>query len=99
MLVNNSALKNSFVSFLTRIYDLLLKSANATQFMLLLFFRLNWGWLFFITGKGKLINHTQVVTFFTSLHLPAPDTTAWFVATVECFGGLLLFLGLGTRPV
>ncbi|MBY0360190.1 MAG: DoxX family protein [Candidatus Obscuribacterales bacterium] len=80
-------------------YELLTKVANKTQILLLLFFRLNWGWQFFISGKGKLLDHPSVVEFFTSLHLPFPDFTAWFVSGVECIGGILLILGLATRPV
>lgn len=80
-------------------YELLAKVADKTQILLLLFFRLNWGWQFFISGKGKLFDHPSVVEFFTSLHLPFPDFTAWFVSGVECFGGILLLLGLATRPV
>ncbi len=88
-----------FVSLFTKAYTCLSKLGDLTQLFLLLFFRINWGFLFFITGKGKLINHAQVVSFFSSLNLPAPDLTAWFVAIVECLGGLLLLFGLATRPV
>lgn len=83
----------------TKGYDLLIRAGNALQLLLLLFFRLNWGWQFFITGKGKLTGHQQVVEFFTSLNLPLPDLTAWFVGGVECVGGILLIIGLATRPV
>jgi putative oxidoreductase len=81
------------------IYQLLIGAGDIFQIFLLLFFRLNWGWLFFTTGKGKLINHQQVVEFFTSLNLPFPDMTAWLVGGVECVGGVLLILGLASRPV
>ena len=87
------------MKLLAKSYDYLVKPANLLQFLLLLFFRINWGWLFFVTGQGKLSNHTQVAHFFASLNLPAPDTTAWLVGLVECFGGLLLLIGLATRPV
>jgi putative oxidoreductase len=90
---------NSFVVCLTKGNYLLTRIGNFTQLLLLLFFRLNWGWQFFETGKGKLFNHAGVVGFFTSLHLPAPDATAWFVGAIECFGGLLLLFGLATRPI
>jgi putative oxidoreductase len=83
----------------SRVYSLLINSGNAFQLLLLLFFRLNWGWLYFVTGKGKLVGHQQVVDFFTTLHLPFPDITAWFVGGVECVGGVLLILGLAARPV
>ncbi len=86
-------------NLLNTIYKLFLKVANLAQILLLLIVRINWGWLFFVTGKGKLINHNNVVSFFSSLNLPNPETTAWFVGGVECLGGLLLLIGLATRPV
>ncbi len=68
------------------------------QSALLFLLRLKWGYDFFATGKGKLTNHPQVVGFFTSLGIPFPELNAWFVGGVEMFGGLLLLLGLATRP-
>lgn len=82
-----------------KVNKLIVNSGDFFQILLLLFFRLNWGWQFFQTGQGKLMNHSQIVDFFTSLNLPMPDLTAWFVSGVECFGGLLLLAGLLTRPV
>lgn len=75
------------------------KSSNLAAFLILLFFRLNWGYLYFVSGKGKLANHADIVDFFTSLHIPFPDFNAWFVAGVEGLGGILLLAGLFTRPV
>ena len=65
----------------------------------LLVLRLVWGWQFFTTGLGKLQNHERVVAFFTSLGVPAPGLNAWFVGSLEMVGGLLLLLGLFSRPV
>lgn len=79
--------------------ELLVKVGDKAQILVLLFFRLNWGWQFFVSGKGKLLDHQSIVEFFTSLHLPMPDLTAWFVGGVECVGGILLILGLATRPI
>ena len=69
------------------------------QPLILLAFRLNWGWEFFQSGKGKLENHEKVLGFFTSLGIPMPGINAWFVGGLECFGGLLLFVGLLSRPI
>jgi putative oxidoreductase len=66
---------------------------------LLLAIRLYWGWSFFQTGWGKLTHHEKITGFFTSLNIPAPGLNAWVAGAVECFGGLLLFAGLGTRTV
>lgn len=82
-----------------RACDFFPKAGNIFGILLLLFFRLNWGWQFFLTGKGKLIHHADIVQFFSSLHIPLPEFNAWFVAGAECLGGILLILGLATRPV
>jgi len=67
--------------------------------VLLLVLRLTWGWQFFLTGLGKLRNIERVITFFTSLGIPAPAVSAYFVGTLELAGGLLLLFGLFARPV
>ncbi len=54
--------------------------------------------MFAQSGYGKLFkNHDGVVSFFTSLGIPAPALNAWFIGGVEFFGGLLLIAGLATR--
>jgi putative oxidoreductase len=80
-------------------YRLLILVGDLFQHVLLLVFRLNWGWQLFINGKGKLANHGDIVDFFKSLNLPFPDFTAWFVGGVECLGGLALVAGFGSRAV
>jgi putative oxidoreductase len=77
--------------------DQISKRANLIQSLFLLTFRLYWGWQFFVNGKGKLINHVDVTSFFASLHIPAPALNAWLVGGAECFGGLLLMAGLFSR--
>lgn len=67
--------------------------------LVLLLMRIIWGWQFFITGKGKLSDIHKPIAFFTQLGIPAPTLNAWVVAIVECFGGLLLLAGLGSRAV
>jgi putative oxidoreductase len=73
--------------------------ANYLQSPFLLAMRLYWGWQFFQTGWGKLGNISHVTEFFTSLHIPFPGANAWIVGIMECFGGLLLMAGLGSRLV
>lgn len=65
----------------------------------LLMIRLYWGWQFFLSGKGKLMDLPRVTEFFTSLGLPQPGFQALLAGSVECFGGLLLVIGLLSRPV
>src|SRR5277367_2651424 len=74
-------------------------AANFLQSPFLLAIRLYWGWQFFQTGWGKLHNIPHVTEFFQSLHIPMPEANAWVVAIMECFGGLLLMAGLGSRLV
>ena len=51
------------------------------------------------TGWGKLSDIHKVIGFFTDLGIPAPTLNAYFVASLEFGGGLLLILGLGSRLV
>jgi putative oxidoreductase len=69
------------------------------QPLLLLILRAWWGWSFFLTGKGKLLNLDQPTAYFEQLGIPAPKLNAILAGSVECFGGLLLLLGLGSRVV
>lgn len=78
-------------------YGLLVAGGNSLQSAFLLFVRLYWGWQFWQTGWGKLHRLPQVVEFFTSLGIPFPALNAYFIAGLECFGGILLALGLGSR--
>jgi len=80
-------------------YAWLVKAASLLQSPLLLVVRLYWGWQFFQTGKGKLMNHEKVTDFFQSLHIPMPSVNAYLAGTTECLGGLLLLIGLGSRLV
>jgi putative oxidoreductase len=66
---------------------------------LLLLLRLLVGWQLFLTGKGKLQNIDRFIDFLTHLHIPMPVANAYFVASLECIGGLLLLLGLAARLI
>jgi putative oxidoreductase len=82
---------------LDRAYAIFVTCATSLQSPFLLFVRLYWGWQFFQTGWGKLHNLPHVIEFFTSLGIPAPALNAYFVSSLECFGGILLAVGLGSR--
>lgn len=84
---------------LIKAYTLLITLGSGLQPVILLLFRIYWGWLLYLTGKGKLVNHENVVVFFRDLEIPLPEINAWFVGGLECFGGLLLLIGLCSRPV
>ena len=76
---------------------LLAKIASFLPDPLLLSVRLYWGWQFFMTGKGKLMNLDQTTGFFTELGIPLPKLNAIMAGSTECFGGLLLLIGLASR--
>jgi putative oxidoreductase len=82
-----------------KVHRIFVTVANLLQSPFLLASRLYWGWQFFETGKGKLENIQHVVQFFQTLNIPMPGVNAWIVAIMECFGGLLLMAGLGSRLV
>jgi len=81
-------------ALVSRIYALL----NRFEGVPILLARVVLGLGFAQTGYGKLFkNHDGVVTFFTSLGIPAPGLNAWVVGGVEFFGGIFLIVGLLTR--
>jgi putative oxidoreductase len=82
-----------------QIYSFYESTISRLQSPVLLVVRLYWGWQFFQTGLGKLTNIPKVVDFFTSLGIPFPTLNAYFVGSLECVGGVLLFLGLGSRLI
>jgi putative oxidoreductase len=81
------------------VYTAFCKAAEKLCSPLLLAVRLYWGWQFAQTGWGKLRNQAHVVDFFTSLNIPFPALNAHFVSGLEFFGGILLMLGLASRPI
>jgi putative oxidoreductase len=84
---------------LHRGYGLLIRAASLLQSPLLLALRLYWGWQFFQTGKGKLMNPERVTQFFQSLHIPFPAFNVYLAGGTECLGGLLLLVGFASRLV
>jgi putative oxidoreductase len=74
-------------------------SRTFLQSLVLLLIRLYWGWGFFQTGKGKLMDLDKVTQFFQSLGIPFPHEQAILAAATECVGGLLLLVGLASRLI
>lgn len=87
------------VNLAVRVYERFVSVFDCAQNGLLLAIRLYWGIQFVQDGWGKLTHLARVTEFFTSLNLPAPHTTALFVALVELCGGILFALGLASRLV
>ena len=47
--------------------------------------------------KGKLSNIGKISEFFASLGIPLPTLNAYFIGSLECFGSLLIIVGLASR--
>jgi len=90
---------NALRDIVGRAYELLVTGANFLQSPLLLVLRVYFFWQLFLTGKGKLSNIGKVSEFFTSLGIPLATLNAYFIGSLECFGSLLLIIGLASRPL
>ncbi len=84
---------------LENFYQRLITIGNALRSPLLLIIRLYWGWEFFLTGKGKLMDLSKPTEYFASLGIPFPHFSALLAGCTECFGGLLLLVGLASRLI
>jgi putative oxidoreductase len=80
-------------------YGWFLTAVNSLQSLFLLAIRVYWGWLFLQSGIGKFGHIEKVVAFFTDLGIPAPTLNAYFNASLETIGGILLILGLAARLI
>lgn len=57
------------------------------------------GAIFMAYSLGKFRRHDAEVAAFDRYGVPFPDVTVYLVGTLEFVGGLLLILGVLTRPV
>ena len=85
------------MKLIRRGYELLVASGNLLQSPLLLVLRVYFFWQLFMTGQGHLANIGKVSEFFVSLGIPFPTLNAYLSSSVECFGSLLLIIGLASR--
>jgi putative oxidoreductase len=60
--------------------------------------RLAGGVVFVVFGLGKFVNGASEVDSFREYGLPAPEAFVAVIGVIELVGGLLLILGLATRP-
>jgi putative oxidoreductase len=81
------------------LYSRVAGAFGALRSPLLLAIRLYWGFQFAQDGWGKLTHLARVAEFFATLNLPAPGTTALFVASIEFIGGILFLVGIASRLV
>src|SRR5215471_17312669 len=92
-----SSIMNTLVNFVRRGYELLVAGGNSLQSPFLLFLRVYFFWQLFMTGQGHLAHIGKVADFFVTLGIPFPTLNAYLSSTVECFGSLLLIIGLASR--
>lgn len=81
------------------LYGWFVKVLNSLQAPFLLLIRVFWGWQFLQSGIGKFSHIEKVISFFTDLGIPAPTLNAYFNASLETVGGILLILGLASRLI
>lgn len=84
---------------LLNVYRRISVGLSFLQSPMLLAVRLYWGFQFAQTGWGKLHNLAKITGFFASLNVPVPSFTAPAISTLEFVGGILLMLGLFSRPI
>jgi len=60
--------------------------------------RLVAGGIFLVFGMEKFTDHVSELRSFRTYGLPAPDAFVYSIGVVEIAGGVLLLLGLATRP-
>jgi putative oxidoreductase len=84
---------------LSNLYRRIASVLSSLQSPMLLAMRLYWGFQFAQTGWGKLHNLAKITGFFASLNIPAPGFTAPAISLLEFVGGILLMLGLFSRPI
>lgn len=84
---------------MTRLNAIFRSGASSLQSPLLLLIRLYWGWQFAQTGWGKLLHLSRFTAYFYQLGIPLPHLSALFVGLLELCGGILMAIGLFSRPV
>jgi putative oxidoreductase len=89
----------SVVKTVRRWYEAEIRLVSYAQPVLLLLLRLCFGYGFFKAGMGKLQNIETTAQYFAGLDIPLPTLNAYLAGSTECFGGLLLLLGVASRLV
>jgi putative oxidoreductase len=90
---------NKLITTARNLFKILISIQIYAQDIFLLSVRLFWGYNFFLTGKGKLLNFERTVGYFSSLGIPMPEINVLMAGGTEAVGGILLFLGLGSRII
>jgi putative oxidoreductase len=80
-------------------YQAEIRLMTYAQPALLFLLRLTFGYGFFKAGLGKLQNIDSTAEYFAGLDIPLATLNAYLAGATECFGGLLLLLGVASRVV
>ena len=80
-------------------YRRVISAFSSLQSAMLLVVRLYWGFQFAQAGWGHLHSLPKLVSYFTSLNIPFPALNAPFIGCLEFIGGILMMLGLLSRPI
>jgi putative oxidoreductase len=97
--VSQRAMHEEAMSRLLILYRRFASAFSSLQSPMLLLVRFYWGFQFAQTGWGKLHNLGKITGIFASLNIPLPGIAAPCVSMLEFVGGILLILGLCSRPV
>jgi putative oxidoreductase len=87
----------TFVETLLTLRRSLLMIADALAFAGPTLARWTVGWVFVLSGWGKLHALEEVIQYFAELGIPRPELQAPFAAGTELVCGALVLVGLGTR--
>ncbi len=85
------------MSFFIAFYELIIKLGNSLQSPFLLLVRIFWGFCFFSTGLGKLLQIPEVSHYFSTLNIPFPTASAYAASIIEIVGGTCLLFGFLSR--
>jgi putative oxidoreductase len=97
--VHKRGMHEETMSRLLVLYRRFTSAFSSLQSPMLFVVRLYWGFQFAQTGWGKLHNLAKITSFFASLNIPLPGIAAPCVSMLEFVGGILLILGLCSRPI
>jgi putative oxidoreductase len=87
------------MSQLLHAYRRIMAGFSSLQSAMLLAVRIYWGYQFALTGWAHLHSLPKLVSYFTSLNIPLPGLNAPFISVLEFAGGILMILGLFSRPI
>jgi putative oxidoreductase len=92
-----SSTMNTLINLIRPGYELFVADCNSLRSPFLLVLRVYFFWQLLMIGQGHLAHIGKVADFFVTLSIPFPALNAYLSSTVECFGSLLIIIGLASR--